>query len=144
MVRRNLRLWIGVVGFALLVAALAVVAINRIPDTTLDGRWELILIETPEGSVELENGIAWIEFDGPSFDGEMPCFEFDGELLVTMAGTLELGGWGWSGGCEELDEASQAFDEYFGLVTEYKTGPSGLVLQSGDASVQFSYEPSGG
>jgi len=139
LVRGNLRLWIAVGAFALLVTALAVIAINRIPEMRLDGRWQLILIETPEGSFGPESGAEWIEFDGSAFRGEMACFEFDGEFLVSMTGALELGGWGWSGGCEELDGASTAFDQYFGLVTEYEVGPSGLTLEAEDASIQFTY-----
>jgi hypothetical protein len=140
-VRRNLSLWGGVGAFAVLVAVLAVVAISRIPETSLDGRWHLMMIATPEGTFEPGTGSEWIEFDGPRFKGEMDCFEFDGEFLVTRSGRLELGGWGWGGGCEELDPASRAFDEHFGSVGEYRIGPNGLVLESADASVQFSYRP---
>lgn len=142
MVRRNLRMWVGVGAFSVLVAGLAAIAINRIPDASLDGRWDLILIETPEGSVQPGTGREWIEFDGPRFRGEMDCFEFDGEFLVTRSGQLELGGWGWGGGCEDLDPASQAFEQYFEWVTQYQVGPDGLVLESPDATVQFSYRPS--
>ncbi len=139
MVRRNLRLWLGVGAFAVLVAALALIGLSRIPEASLDGRWSLILIETPEASVGPVSGNEWIEFDGASFRGEMPCFEFDGELMVTRSGNLELGGWGWAGGCEELDPASKAFDEYFGSISEFEIGTGGLTLQTADASVQFSY-----
>ena len=143
MVRGNLRLWVGIAAFALLVASLAVIALNRIPENTLDGRWQLVLIETPEGSVHPESGTEWIEFDGPTFRGEMDCFQFEGEFLVTTAGGFQTGGWGWSGGCEELDGPSQAFDQYFGSISEYQVDPSGLTLESPDASVQFIYESSG-
>lgn len=50
MVRRNLRLWLGTAAFAVLVAALALIAVSRTSENGLDGRWDLILIETPEGS----------------------------------------------------------------------------------------------
>lgn len=128
----------------MLVAALALIAISRTPENALDGRWDLILIETPEGSFGPASGNEWIEFSGPGFRGEMACFEFNGEFVATTTGTLQLGEWGWGGSCEELDPASQAFDRYFPEIAEYRVGPSGLTLESSDASVQFTYEPAGG
>jgi hypothetical protein len=85
-VRRNLRLWIGVAIFIAAVGALTAIALNRESEggASLDGRWDLVLVETPEGSIGPEGGTEWIEFDGPTFHGHVECIDFEGEKLTSM------------------------------------------------------------
>lgn len=143
MVRGNLRLWIGVAAFALLVAGLATIALMRESGPSLHGHWRLSAIETPEGTFTPATDDEWIEFDEEIFRGRMECIEFDGEFIVAESGRFELGGWGFSTACEQLEGTGYAFDQYFGLVSEYDLGGD-LVLESADATVRFSFVTEGG
>ncbi|MFZ0013498.1 MAG: hypothetical protein WAL25_05210 [Acidimicrobiia bacterium] len=138
MVRRNLRLWVGVASFVVVVAALTAIALNRVPEggASLDGRWDLVLVETPGGSVAPEAGTEWIEFDGRTFQGHLECIDFEGELSPGGPGNFSLDGWGYGTSCEVLSGTGEAFDLYFGDLSEYRLD-TGLILQNVDGSVQF-------
>jgi hypothetical protein len=136
-VRRGLRPWLWAGAFALLVGVLTFIALDRIEESpSLEGRWELVLVETPEGSFHPEKGPEWIEFDGTYFTGHMNCVDFEGDFTVSGANGFMLGGWGSSGGCVEMEGTGYAFENYFHLVSEIKVGMD-LVLESSDATVQF-------
>jgi hypothetical protein len=141
--RRDLRLWIGVAVFVAVVMGLTIVAISRFGDTTtLAGRWDLVLVETPEGSFAPESGDEWIEFDDGEFRARTACVEIEGEYSVTDTGAFTLGGWGWFGRCDVLEGTSYAFDTYFHQLGGFELG-DGLTLQNGDASVQFVFVRAG-
>ena len=144
MARRDLRLWIGVAVFVAVVVGLTLIAISRFGDTTttLAGRWDLVLVETPEGTFAPESGDEWFEFDASDFRGRTECFDIDGSYLISDTGAFQLNGWGYGGGCDVLEGTSYAFDTYFHEVSRYELG-DGLTLENGDASVQFVFARAG-
>ncbi len=138
-----MRPWLGVGAFVLLVGLLTFIALARIDETqTLEGRWELVVVETPEGSFHPEDGPEWIEFDGTYFTGHMDCVDFEGDFTVSGANGFMLGGWGSSGGCVEMEGTGYAFENYFHLVSEIDVGTE-LVLESSDAAIQFVFTREG-
>ncbi len=143
MVRRNLRLWIGLALFVALVATLSVIALGQEPAPSLQGRWILSTIETPEGAYGVEGGRPWIEFDGESFRGQMDCLEFEGTMAIPSPGVIRFEEWSSGGPCNQFEDIDQAFDQYFSILSVYRFGEDGLILESSDASVRFSYLPEG-
>jgi hypothetical protein len=130
--------------FVLLVGVLTFIALDRIDESvTLEGRWELVVVETPEGSFHPEGGAEWIEFDGTYFTGHMDCVDFEGDFEVSGANGFILSGWGYSGGCLEIEGTGFAFENYFHFVEEIHPGTE-LVIQSSDATVQFIFTRQGG
>lgn len=136
-----MRRWLALAGFVALVGALAFIALSRASDApSLEGRWNLVRVDTPEGTFESEEP-EWIEFEGNGFagvgfNGRFSCVEFAGTFAVSGSSGFALEGWGSSMGCVELEGTSYAFDTYFGQVTEVRID-SELILQSSDGSVRF-------
>lgn len=136
MVRRGMKPWLGLAGLMVLVGVLAFVALDRVDGSpTLGGRWELVVVETPEGDFEPEQ-LEWIDFDGTYFTGQMSCIDFEGDFTVSRGGGFLLNGWGWSGGCVESEGTSYAFENYFSEITEIRFDPD-LIMRNGDGSVRF-------
>lgn len=130
-----MRSWLALAGFIVLVAALALIALSGADERpSLDGRWDLVLVETPEGTFEPEE-TEWIEFHDSSFTGQMRCVDFDGEFTVSAGGDFILTGWGWTGGCDP-EGTGYAFANYFGHVTEIRFDPD-LNMANPDGSVSF-------
>ncbi len=137
-----MKLWLGLLGFVALVGTLAFVALDRVEGSaTLGGRWELVVVETPEGDFAPDES-EWIEFDGTYFTGHMRCIDFEGDFTVSRAGGFMLSGWGWSGGCAESEGTGHAFENYFGEVTEIRFDPD-LIMQNSDGSVRFVFTREG-
>lgn len=142
MVRRHLRLMVGVGFFILLVGVLAFVALNRVPGPSPLGTWDLILVETPEGTIEAGPGEGWIEIDDGTFRGAMECIEFEGDYQMGQGQAFQLEGWGYSSMCEPLVGIGEAFDLYFGNIGTYRLEDR-LSLESADGSVRFVFVPEG-
>ncbi len=142
MVRRGMKSWLGLAGFMVLVGVLAFIALDRIEGSaTLGGRWEVVVVETPEGDFEPEES-EWIEFDGTYFTGRMSCIDFEGDFSVSRGGGFMLSGWGWSADCEESESTGYAFENYFGQITEVRFDPD-LIMMNGDGSVRFVFTRDG-
>lgn len=132
-----MRFWIGLGGFVVLVGLLAFIALDRIEESPfLEGRWDLVVVETPEGEFRPGGEPEWVEFDGSYFTGHMACVDFEGDFTVDGANGFVLGGWGWGGGCVEMVGTGRAFEVYFSEVSEIHLDAD-LVLQSSDGTVRF-------
>lgn len=142
MVRRDLRLIAGLGVFVLVVGALALVALNREPGPSPLGRWDLVLIETPEGTIEAGAGEGWIEIDDRTFRGAMECVEFEGEYRLVQFQGFSIDTLGYSSMCDPMVGTGEAFDLYFGNVGTYRLD-SGLSLESPDGSVRFVFAQAG-
>lgn len=136
MVRRDLKLVVGVGVFALLVGALAFIALNREPGPSPLGRWDLILVETPDGTIEAGTGEGWIEIDDGTFRGEMECVDFEGTYRMGGVSGFMPDSWSHTWLCDSLVGSGEAFDLYFGNIGTYRVDGN-LSLESPDGSVRF-------
>jgi len=138
-----MRFWLALGGFVVLVGSLAFIALDRIEESPfLEGRWELVVVETPEGEFGPVDEPEWIDFDGSYFTGHMNCVDFEGDFSISGNNGFVLGGWGWSGGCVEMVGTGSAFDIYFHQVSEIEVGPD-LILRSSDGDVRFVFTRDG-
>jgi hypothetical protein len=142
-VRRSLRPWLGVAGFLILVGVLTFIALDRIEEPpSLEGRWELVVVETPEGSFHPEDGPEWIEFDGSTFRGHLDCIDFAGDFEIAGTDQFMLGDLRWNGGCGDMVGTGYGFEQYFYHVTLFRV-ETDLVIHRLDNSVQFIFTREG-
>lgn len=137
MVRSHLRVWGAAAAFVLVVGGLTAVALSRGP--SLGGRWDLLLVETPSGSY-VGDGESYLRFMQDEFSGRLGCYQIDGFFSLSDSGDFRLDGWGIVNDCPQgvPDALSDAVELHFADVAEARVS-GGLLLQSLDASVQFSF-----
>lgn len=142
MVRRDLITWLTTAALVVLIAGLAVIALNRDSFVPLHGYWELSLIETPEGSL-FGDGDSWIQLNGESFEGRFGCHDVFGSYQTVRDGAMRVTEWGAETVCDGPDPVGDAFGLYFGDMSRFQW-QGGVVLQNEDASVEFHFESEGG
>ncbi len=121
----------------LIIGALTLIALLRFDDNPIEGRWQLILIELPRGSLQRGDG-AWIEFDGDDFSGHVDCVDFEGVATLLPDQHIELAQIAWSITCEPVTALADAHMSHLDTLSRY-SGRNSLTIQTTDASVQFTY-----